>query len=103
MMIITMILSVMLITMNIRVTRSMKVTMIQIVTFRERRETETPLHHVHMRGQRHKKEGYRALGKHHHYLLPLVPDFCSLTSRMDKERLYPLPFCASHPAFYTSK
>ncbi len=41
-MIITMILSVMLITMNIRVTRSMKVTMIQIVTFRERRETETP-------------------------------------------------------------
>ncbi len=56
-----------------------------------------------MRGQRHEKEGYRALGKHHHYLLPLVLDFCSLISHMDKERSYPLLFCASLPAFHTSK
>lgn len=75
----------------------------EIVMFRVRRGTGSPLHHVHMRGQPHEKNGYRALGKSIHYLLPLVPDPCCAIRRMDKERSNLLRSCASHPAVYTSR
>jgi len=47
-------------------------TLTMIVTFGEGRQIETPLHHVNMRGRRYEEEGYRALGKHNHYILSLM-------------------------------